>query len=301
MNSFAPIDPRLIDAPSPEIANSPDGHPGYTDELKAGDTADVLRGVCGSASREFPAALWFEPKDWADKARENDRLKTWPLNYVDRFTNQDPTHECTCHALRTLAEACRNRQRGIIFPGGPKKGERYEESALGSVWLSPLSIYAEANPRQWGGASCRQVLEIAVRRGFLPEKIQPREYGFKHQLQGTTGQGGKNQSSGEWVRVANFPDGWEDTAKWFRPQEVIFPDSWEQVVCLVLHGYAIEVGRNGHAIPYTHWNDTEKAMGYVDSYDVVRYDSLRTLKSASDGAFAIASMTTPEFWDHPAG
>jgi hypothetical protein len=301
VNSFNKINPALIDAPLPPEFLT-DGHPGYPDELKVGDTLDVLKQACGNASREFPQKLWIEPKDWPDKARENDKYHTWPLNFVDRYTHQAPTHECTTHALRALAEGCRNRQRGIIFPSGPKKGERYAESSKGSVWLSPLSIYAEANPRQWGGAGCRQVLEIAVRRGFLPEKIQPRDdYGFKHTLQGTTGQGNSNQSRGDWVSLSRFPEGWLDTAKWFKPQEVIFTDSWEQVVCLVLHGYLVEVGRSGHAIPYAIWNPQEKVMGYVDSYDTMRYDSLRTVQSASSGAFAIASMTSPDDWLHPAG
>lgn len=294
MNSFAPINPALIDVVLPQ-------HDGYPDVYKQGDTPDVLRQACGVAARDFPQSLWIEPKDRADKARDNDKHKTWPHNYVDRFTNQNPTHECTCHSLRTCAEACRNRQRGISFPDGPKKGSRYVESTQsGSVWLSPLSIYAEANPRQWGGADCRGVLEIACRRGFLPEKIQPREYGFKHAMQGTTGQGGVNQSTGQWLSVANFPAGWQETAKWFKPLEVIFTDSWEQVVCLVLHGYAVGVGRDGHAIPYTFWNVAENIMGYCDSYDVVRYDSLRTVQRASYGAFAIASMTTPDDWLKPA-
>lgn len=294
MNSCAPVDPALIDVVLPQ-------HDGYPDDLAAGDTRDVLWDVCGSASREFPRALWIEPKDWADKASENDKNKTWPINYIDRFTNQNPTHECTCHALRALAEGCRNRQRGIIFNEGPKRGFRYEESKRGSVWLSPLSIYAEANPRQWGGAGCRQVLEIACRRGFLPEKVQPAEYVIKHTLHGTTGQGGLNQSRGEWVSVSRFPDGWEETAKWFKPQEVIFPETWEQVVCLVLHGYLVEVGRAGHAIPYAIWNHSQRVMGYVDSYDIIRYDSQRTVQSASYGAFAIASMTAPDDWSKPAG
>lgn len=295
MNSFAPIDPALVDVFSPD-------HDGYPDELAAEDTLDVLKDVCGSASRDFPKSLWIEPKDWEDKARDNDKYKTWPYHYVDRFTNQNPTHECTCHALRTVAEACRNRHRQVSYPDGPKKGERYKESGeFGSVWVSPLSIYAEANPRQWGGANCRQVLEIACRRGFLPEKIQPREYGFKHTLIGTTGEGGINQSHGDWVPLSRFPEGWQETAKWFMPKEVILTDDWQQVVCLVLHGYAVEVGRNGHAIPYAMWHPSEQKMAYVDSYNVIRYDSLGTLKGASNGAFAIASMTAPDDWLKPAG
>ena len=294
MNTFGPIDPKLIDVVLP-------AHDGYPVEIQAGDTRDVLMAACGSASRDFPKALWIEPKDWADKARDNDKYHTWPLNYIDRFTNQSPTHECTCHSLRANAEACRNRQRGLSYFDGPKKGARYEESGkVGSVWLSPLSIYAEANPGQWGGAGCQQVLEIACRRGFLPEKIQPREYGFKHTLQGTTGAGGMNQSRGDWVRLSNFPAGWEETSKAFKPLEVIFTDSFEEVVCLVLHGYVVSVGRSGHAIPYAFWNPSQEAMGYVDSYDVIRYDSKGTVRGASGGAFAIASMTTPDDWNDPA-
>lgn len=293
MNSFAPVDPKLIDVFRPQ-------HDGYPTDMAAGDTLDVLWDVCGDASREFPQELWIEPDLWEDKARDNDKYGTWPLNYVDRFTNQNPTHECTCHSLRTVAEVARNRARGVSY-GGPKAGVRLEDSAkYGSVWLSPLSIYAEANPRQWGGASVRGVLDIAIRRGFLPDKIQPRDYGFKHVLHGTTGKGGINQSSGPWVALSRFPEGWQDTGLFFRPLEVIFPESAEQIVCLVEHGYAVGVGRSGHAIPYSIWNPVERLMGYIDSYDIVRWDSWRTVQSAVGGAFTIASMNTPDYWMKPA-
>jgi hypothetical protein len=301
MNSFDKINPALIDTPSPEIANSPDGMSGYVDD--GGNTRDVLKSVCGTAVREFPKSWWIEPKDWADKARDNDKYHTWGLNYVDRFTNQDPTHECTCHSLRTNFEAARNRQLGIIFPEGPKKNYRYEESKKGSVFVSPLSIYAEANPRQWGGANVREVLEIAFKRGFLPEKIQPKDYGFKHTLQGTTGRGNNNQSSGDWVPLSRFPEGWKETAANFRPLEIIFPDTWEQYICLLLHGCIVSVGRDGHAVPQaqlTFDGDTVQTAPYIDSYDVVRYDSLRTIKRCVDEAFAIVSTTTPDDWNKPA-
>jgi hypothetical protein len=193
------------------------------------------------------------------------------------------------------------RSRGVIYPDGPKKSFRYPESALyGSVWVSPLSIYAEANPDRWGGANVRQVLEIAVRRGFLPDRIQPREYGFRHMLVGTSGEGNSNQSGGKWVAVSEFPAGWQETAKDFRPIEVIFPESYEQAVCLVLHGLAVSVGRNGHAVPWCQWKAGERLMAYSDSYDVTRYDSERTARSAWRGSFAIASVTLPDDWSRPA-
>lgn len=297
MNSFAPVDPSLVDVVLPVDEQ------GYPEELAAEDReAGVLWDCCGAASRAFPKSLWIEAKDRADKARDNDKHHTWPVNYVDRFTNQQPTHECTCHSLRTNFESSRNKARGVIYQDGPKKDFRYEESAaFGSVWVSPLSVYAEANPRQWGGANVRQVMEIACRRGILPDKIQPRDYGFQHTLQGTTGQGNSNQSHGPWVAVRNFPVGWEETAQWFKPLEVIFPESWEQALCLVLNGITVSVGRNGHAVPWSFWNEQEQMMGYVDSYNVIRYDSLRTVKSAWQGAFAIASVSVPDDWMKPAG
>lgn len=295
MSSFDPVNPTLVDV-------FPDEHDGYPDHLAAEDTRDNLMAAAGEASRDFPDALWIEPKDWPDKARDNDKYKTWPMNFVDRYTNQDPTHECTCHSLTRCMEGARNRQRGISFPDGPKKNHRYTESAeSGSVWISPLSVYNEANPRQWGGANVRQVMEIACRRGALPDKIQPRDYGFKHALQGTTGRGNNNQSTGPWAAVKDMPQGWQETADWFKPLEVIFPESWEQAVCLVLHGMLVGVGRNGHAIPWGMWNPSEQVMAYPDSYDVTRYDSLRTVKSAWQGSFAIATMTAPDDWFKPAG
>lgn len=290
------INPALIDVFHPT-------HDGYPDELAAGDTRDVLKDACGSASREFPADVWAEQNEWQDLEDFNNANHTWPLNYCDRFTNQNPTHECTCHSLRANFEICRNQQRGAIYAEGPKVDFRYEESATsGSVWVSTLSIYAEANPRQWGGASIRQVLDIGIRRGFLPDKIQPRDYGFKHTLAGTTGKGGKNQSSGQWVPLSRFPEGHEETSKWLRIQEVFFPESVEQMFCTVLKGRrAVCVGRKGHAVPYAIANVKERLLGYIDSYDVIRWDSWNTVRSAVSGAYAIASVTTPDDWSKPVG
>lgn len=294
MNSFQEIDPKLLDVVLP--FNS-----GYPEEVARGDTIEAIKDACGDASREFPGSLWIEPKDWKEWARKNDENKTWAMNFVDRYTNQNPTHECTCHSLSRLFEAARNRQRGIIYPEGPKANFRYDDSALfDSVWVAPLSVYLEANPRQWGGAGIRQVMEIAVRRGFLPETIQPRDYGFKHALHGTTGRGGKNQASGPWVSLSRLPEGWQETAKKFRIEEVIFPESYEQAVCLVLHGYGVGVGRSGHAIPWMQWMASNGAMAYPDSYDLTRYDSESTVRRAWSGGFAVASVSAPDNWKEPA-
>lgn len=281
------INPALIDHVLPI-------HDGYPDVLAAEDTRDAMMMAAAEAGItivEFPKHFWIEPKDWPDAARDAKVKRLRPIDFVDRFTNQSPTHECTCHSLRTGAEAARNRQRRIVV-GPPVAGQRLETSAKSnSVWLSPLSIYAEANPRQWGGASCRQVLQIAGRRGFLPEPIQPREYNFTHTLHGTTGKGGINQSRGKWVRLSEFPEGFEETSKHFKPVECVFPEIWEQMVCLQLHGFIVNVGRDGHAVPLCEWIPGDDVSAYIDSYDVIRYDSISRMKRSVGGASAILTMT----------
>lgn len=295
MNSFAPVDPSLVDVFLPE-------HDGYPDEIAAEDTPDAMRSACGAASREFPQHLWIEAKDREERARENEERKTWPINYVDRFTCQDPSHECTCHGYRTVYESSRNKSRGIIFPNGPVKDFRYEESQLGSAWISPLSLYCRANRRQWGGAGVIQVLNIACNEGVLPDKIQPHDYGFKHSLHGTSGKGNSNQSHGPWVVEEDFPSGWKETAKLFKPDEVIVSTDWEVALCLILRGHSISYGRKGHCVPPSFWNVSSNVIGYVDSYNIVRYDSMATFKAACrSGFYSIMSVTTPDDWMKPAG
>jgi len=145
------------------------------------------------------------------------------------------------------------------------------------------------------------VMEIASRRGFLPDKIQPRDYGFKHTLTRTNGKGNATQSGGDWVALRDFPPGWEETARHFRPLEVIFPSSFEETICLLLAGLFVCVGRRGHSIPYAGVDLAQKLIPYVDSYDVIRYDSFGLAKSTVGGSYAIASVTTPDDWTKPAG
>lgn len=290
------VDPSLIDVTLPES--------GYPAQLQAEDTNDRLRMAAaegGAIVTDFPQHLWIEPRDWPAVAAENDANRTWPVDYIDRFTNQDPTHECTCHCFRACFEGARNRQRRIAI-GPPVPKQRLEASAKSaSVWISPLSLYAEANPGQWGGAGVVQILRIAASRGCIPDKIQPREWGFAHTLQGTVGSGGINQSRGPWVSVKNFPSGWMETAKHFKPLEYIFPDSWEQTVCLVLNGYAVGVGRDGHSVPYVKWQPADNLMQYTDSYDIFRYDSVSRIKKTVGGSYAIVSTTVPDDWEKPTG
>jgi len=256
---------------------------GYVDDGQ--DTSENFAGL--QSSREFPGNLWIDPDDWKDAARENDRFGTWAettRQNIGRFTNQSPTHECTCHSLIQGAEAAYRVQSGFKY----------------NIALSPISVYAEANPRQWGGANCLNVLRIAMERGFLPEPVHGQSEIFEHTLHGTCGQGNENNSRGDWVPLSQFPDGWKRTAGELKPIEAINPRTIEQCVCLILAGYVVNVGRNGHAVPWNHlvWRGRAMYFGYADSYDIVRYDSWRTARGAVGGASSITLMSTPATFEN---
>jgi len=260
---------------------------GY-DDADGNDTSDALAGIEGA--RDFPSWMWIELRDWKDHARENDKHETWPESYRGRWTNQSPTHECTCHALIQNAEICLNRTR---------------LGAGREVWLSPLSVYAEANPRQWGGSYMQRTLNIAAHRGILPEYNGPEGVGsqremFEHTLNCSSGN--KSPWGGPWVPLNRFPSGWKTTARKFRPVEIVNPRSHEEIICLLLHGVAVSVGRSGHAIPYTQvvWRNGRLHAKYADSYEIHRYDSERMIRSAVGGAYGIMTMTAPDDWSKPA-
>lgn len=282
----AAIDPKLIDV----VLTTPSGYPRDQSMM---DTTEMMRGVAGV--REFPSKYWIEPKDWKDRARENDENKTWPDDWANRFTKQGNSHECTTHSLIQQLEIAINRAAAT---------KKY------AVWLSPLSVYAEANPGKWGGANIQTVLRIAIERGVLPSHNGPGGIGsqktkFKATLNESWGHNEPEFAGGPWVAVSKFPAGWENTSRHFAPIECINCDSREEMICLILHGIAVGVGRNGHAVPLTKavWQANEEMpiAAYRDSYNVIRYDSWATLKKGVGGSHGIVTVRVPDDWSRPAG
>lgn len=257
------------------------------------DTEDTVETFSAAGVIDFPDSYWIDPKDWEDKARENDKYGTWAEDYSNRFTNQSPTHECTCMALLQCCEIAWNRQRG---------------SKDDAVWFSALGTYEEANPRIRGGASVRGVLKLAMARGMVPEHDGPAGPGtqqskFKFTRCGTMGKGNATQSHGPWLPYKDYPAGHRDTSRHFRPLEIINVASWEQHFCLLLNGLAVGNGRSGHSIPHVRAvkRDGKWFSKYKDSYDLFRYDSISMVRSGVGAAYCIASMTRPDDWKRPAG
>lgn len=286
------IDPKLID-----VFDVEGGYIGGEE-----DTPDGLFSACGAAARKFPKSMIVPRDERKDMARENDRLKTFGIHYLDRFTAQGDSHECAAHAVTRSIEAARNRHRGITYADGPRKDFRYTASSKGSVWLSPLSLYIESNPGRWGGSNIVRNVNIAQRRGSLPDRVQPAEYNFRHTLHGSAGgKNSSNQSIGPWVSLANLPEGFEETSKHFRPLEIFIIENEDEGISALLHGGVIAYGRRGHAVPVARWDHEQNVFAYVDSYDRVLYDSAATFRSACQGAVCVWTVEQPNDWSRPAG
>jgi len=99
---FDPVDPRLIDVP----LNIDSGYP---DDIAAGDTVDVLRDICGDASRDFPQSLWIEPSDWPDAIREAEKNKTMAIHNVDACVVESPLEDRSCSPSQSSSVAMADR------------------------------------------------------------------------------------------------------------------------------------------------------------------------------------------------
>jgi hypothetical protein len=283
-------DRSLIDWSPPRFdPNYPGGQTGYVDP-KGEDNSDELRMMGGV---DFPSSLWIEPKDWKEYARAQQIDKLDAESVRQRFTNQGAgpgirgTHECTGHSLIQGGETAIMQQAA----GDPSR----------RMAFSQIGIYAIANPGQWGGANCLQMLRIAMEHGFIPEPIWGQSERFEHTLHGTCGKGNANNSRGNWVTPRSHPQyfsGAAATRQLFKPTEVINPRSREEMACIILRGQrTINVGRDGHAVPYMRliWEPGQRSeqptFQYSDSYDVIRYDSWGRAQKSVNGSSSIWSMS----------
>jgi len=267
-------------------------HPDFTGYI--GEFGDNNSSYAAAGFIDFPESLMIPPELWREKyeeANEVGKIAARHRERFGRFTNQSPTHECTCHSLAYNAQAAIRVASGFNY----------------DIPLSPLSVYAEANPRQWGGASILGVARIAMRRGMLPETSKTKTKKgvvvckdvFAHSLHGTCGRGNEWQDKGPWVSVSRFPEGWEETASEFILDEVVNVRNIEQAISLLIHGYCVGVGRRGHAISYDdlEWSTSgtyPDFFPYADSYDIVRKDSLRLARSATQSAFSVIRVRRSE-------
>ena len=236
----------------------------------------------------FADHFLIDEADWDDWARENDKHKAWAFDFNPRTTHQGKSHECVCHASVRAFEMAWCSQFGEI------------ENA---IFGSPLSVYSEANPRQWGGSYMQDALNIITERGIIPEhdgvngEGYQRDSLFRHTLHQTAGR----SDSGPWVKVGNFPTGWKKTSRHLRFLEAYNINSKGAFGSALCRGWPIVNGRSGHSIPHAKlvWRDGRVHSMYVDSYHRYGYDSMRMWSAG--GAYCVRTVTRPHSISRPAG
>lgn len=214
--------------------------------------------------------------DWMDHINADpDQCLTY-LNRVNQrngFRHQGNSHFCvangTCGGMECLMEAADYLDGGVPS-------------------LSCVSLYQRAtNMRQWGGSSLSANVRFAMGEGALPARNDENDARFKHTWNWNTWEGKK------------LPQGYKNTAKYFRLKEVYEVKGEVGMVSAVLKGHPVLYARRGHCIlgvAVVYDEDRRQFLWkYLDSYgalgnDGCRYDSMGTADRASYGAYAFAAV-----------
>lgn len=243
-----------------------------------------------SGAQEFPSWARIDRSEWDDRIREHEKHQSSADYYSDRFTHQGNSHECVCHAASQVFLVAWNRQFG---------GTKY------SVWPSPVHLYTRlTGGRRWGGSNVHHSLRVMIAEGVVPEHDGPAgdnaQYErFQYTCHQTSGRTESHWPTSGWIRPGDFPSNWKETAKQFRVLEAFTIPDREAHASALLHGWAINNGRNGHSIP--HMNLVKRSgryySRYKDSYNVFRFDS----EGLWGGGYCVRAVTMPDDPKRPAG
>jgi hypothetical protein len=273
------VDPKLID-----VTFQPDG-------MRADGYSESDLFAAGAVN--FPSSLMIPKGEWDDWIAKNDENKSSGWDFSARQTHQGSSHECVAHAATQCFEIAYNRQfSGIKY----------------AFFGSPVGTYTRlTGGRQWGGSNVDDSLREMTARGVIPEHDGPDWLGgkggqakrFKVTIHQTAGRSEDHWPTKGWITESGFPEGWEETARHFRVLEAFYIGNSQQHFSALLRGYAIVNGRSGHSICHC---KAVKSNGrylsmYRDSYFADRYDS----EGMTGGGYAIASVTTPDDPEKPAG
>jgi len=162
------------------------------------------------------------------------------------------------------------------------------------VELSAMSLYKRIGRSAQSGAVVSDAWKEIEARGVLPLDTVENKQRFKHTHPAT----GFSKP---------LPNGWEETAKLFRGLEATICRSSQEVMSALADRVPVVVGRRGHCICYCDLLfDGKFIVAYVNSWGKwgspgghmeygFGFDSEQVIKEASDWAFALRSMTTPDF------
>ena len=202
--------------------------------------------------------------------------------------------------LEWLIAAIKNqKQEGSCVGNGSTQafeivqGLKFGRSRI--VQISAMSLYKRIGRSAQSGAVVADAWDALEEKGVLPLDTPENKARFKHTHPAT----GFSQP---------LPTGWEETALQFKGLEASVCDSMPELLSALCNGHPVVVGREGHCIVYVRpmwkdgrwqmlyansWGDWGVAAGYMKAGFGV--DTESQIKKSSDWAYAIRSITVPDF------
>lgn len=245
-------------------------------------------GYLGPGDQSFGAAFrseWIIPRsEWRERHEQNQQHNVSLKRYNLKINDQNPESSCVCNAAETCFRSIWTRQLGVKH----------------SIDLSPMSLYTRICSSRHSGSYMADALDESKERGFLPEDTERNRALFNHLLHQNT----------PWIRKSQLPNGWEKTARHFRPLEWYqIPNDRDAFGSALLQGMPICYGRDGHSIAAIDLELDESSKRwlavYAQSYGVAtgdqgyQYDSEK--KWETGGAWCLRAVTLPDDPLKPAG
>lgn len=256
-----------------DFPSDPNYRPGYF-----GKQRDALRAMMPAYA---DVAATYSESDLKILADEIDKRKAGLEYLVTRVYNQKQEGSCVGNG------SCQGHE--------VKQAMQFGRDRV--VAISAMSLYKRIGRSAQSGAVVSDAWDEMSTRGVLPLDTPENKARFKH-THPATGFG------------TPLPPGWEETGKLFLGLEATIIDDRLELLSALVDGHPVIVGREGHCICYlrVRWNATLGRWEaiYVNSWGQwgaafghmpygFGIDTESQIRKSSDWAYAIRSVTTPEF------
>lgn len=214
----------------------------------------------------------YDEGDWLELA---DQIGDMGLDsLVTRIYDQKQEGSCVANATSQAIEVC--------------QAEQFGKDRV--VHLSAISLYKRIGRSPSSGANVGDAWDEINASGVLPLDDEANKARFKHTMPNT----GFSTA---------YPEGWQETGKMFRGLKAFKINALKELVSAQFNRHPVVVGRSGHSICYLRPMRKEKVLvdKYANSWKLswgdqgFGYDSQGMMKSSSNGAWALVSITAPSF------
>lgn len=253
-----------------DFTKCPEYVPGYV-----GKQAELSQRLC----RYEDAANVYSDADLKQLAAEIDQRNVGLEWLIVAIKDQRQEGSCVGNGTTQAFEIC--------------QGMKFGRDRI--VQISAMSLYKRIGRSAQSGAIVSDAWDELEAKGVLPLDTDENKQRFKHTHQAT----GFSKA---------LPSGWEETAKLFRGLEASVCDTMPELLSALVNGHPVVVGREGHCIVYVRpmWKDGRWQMLYANSWGGwgiaagqmkagFGIDTETQIKKSSDWAFAIRSITVPDF------